>query len=280
MTGNSTDYTTGYVTANGLSLHYYRANNRTPNNPKPPLILLHGVTDNGLCWARTADALAEDWDVILPDARGHGLSDKPDTGYSPADHVADVIGLIAALGLDRPAVLGHSMGGEITATIAATIPGQIRAVVLEDPPWSAQEMTREERLAIIPDWRAGLVRMQAQSREDLFAQIREEAPGWHESEYGPWVDAKRQLTLNVLQYIEANRASWRELLPRITCPLLLVHAEVDRGGIVTPPLAEEIAARPNVEAVFIPDAGHSIRRDQYEAYLAAVRDFLGRYTTV
>ena len=67
----------GMVEANGIRQHYYRT-----GGDRRTLILLHGFTDNGLSWARVARALERDYDVVMVDARGHGLSDGPETGYS------------------------------------------------------------------------------------------------------------------------------------------------------------------------------------------------------
>lgn len=58
--------------------------------------MLHGLTANGACWAAVAHALEEDYDVIMPDARGHGKSSAPDDGYRYEDHANDVVGLIEA----------------------------------------------------------------------------------------------------------------------------------------------------------------------------------------
>jgi pimeloyl-ACP methyl ester carboxylesterase len=84
------------------------------------------------------------------DARGHGYSDKPDGPYDLATHVADLVGLIRALGLEKPVLMGHSMGGGTVALAAATHPDLARAVILEDP---ADMLARLEPLgeAIIPD---------------------------------------------------------------------------------------------------------------------------------
>src|SRR5688572_12373589 len=118
-----------FVEANGIRLHYTRT-----GGDGPPLVLAHGVTDNGLCWTPVAEALAPEYDVIMADARGHGRSDAPEHGYTPADQAADLAGLIAALGLGRPILLGHSMGAITTLVLAGTYPQLPRAILLEDPP--------------------------------------------------------------------------------------------------------------------------------------------------
>jgi pimeloyl-ACP methyl ester carboxylesterase len=93
---------------NRINMHYIR----TGGN-KPPLILLHGLMGNGACWTPVALALEKEYDVIMPDARGHGESSVPKYGYSYEDHAKDVEGFIEALELSAPILIGHSMGGMI-----------------------------------------------------------------------------------------------------------------------------------------------------------------------
>ena len=70
------EWVSASVMANGIRVHYTQT-----GGGLPPLILLHGITDNGLCWTRVARTLEEEWDLSMPDARGHGLSEAPDTGH-------------------------------------------------------------------------------------------------------------------------------------------------------------------------------------------------------
>ncbi|MEJ7654220.1 MAG: alpha/beta hydrolase [Chloroflexia bacterium] len=111
------DWRSEYVVVGGIRLHYTRT-----GGSKPPLVLAHGVTDDGLCWTPVAQALAAEYDVVMLDARGHGLSDAPEHGYGPAQQAGDLAGVIAALGLERPAVLGHSMGAATTLVAAGLYP--------------------------------------------------------------------------------------------------------------------------------------------------------------
>ena len=117
----------GDIEANGIRLHYTRT-----GGAKPPLVLAHGFSDDGLCRTPVADALASDYDVIMVDARGHGRSDAPEQGYGPIEHAADLHGVITGLGLQRPAVLGHSMGGATTLVLAGTYPEVPGAILVED----------------------------------------------------------------------------------------------------------------------------------------------------
>src|SRR5690349_11761221 len=122
------EWTSGDVVANGIRIHYYRT-----GGTKPPLILSHGATDDGLCWTPVTRALEDRYDVIMPDARGHGLSDAPDDGYTSAERAKDLAGLIEALGLERAIVGGHSMGAGTTFRLTVDRPDLVRAAILEDP---------------------------------------------------------------------------------------------------------------------------------------------------
>src|SRR5215471_18623922 len=121
-------WTTGVSEANGVEIHYVRT-----GGPKPPLVLLHGLMGNGACWTPLARALEGEYDVLMPDARGHGKSSTPPRGYRYDDHASDVMALIRSLGLASPIVLGHSMGGMTAAVVASQVAGVVRAVILVDP---------------------------------------------------------------------------------------------------------------------------------------------------
>ena len=109
------------VTVDGAQFHYYR----TGDGSKPALVLAHGFSDNGMCWLPVARDLEADYDVVLPDARGHGKSPRVQPGER-VDHAADLAGIIQALGLERPVVGGHSMGGS-TASVLACAPSRAGA---------------------------------------------------------------------------------------------------------------------------------------------------------
>src|SRR5262245_2639096 len=113
---------TGDVTANGIKIHYTRT-----GGDRPPVVLNHGSTDNGRCWTPVAKALEADYDVVMPDARGHGMSDAPEGGYDVATRAADLAAFVEALGLARPVVGGHSMGASTTLLFAARYPDRLRA---------------------------------------------------------------------------------------------------------------------------------------------------------
>src|SRR3546814_14035619 len=79
----------------------------------------------------------------MPDARGHGNSSAPLHGYRYEDHASDVIGLIQALRLDMPILLGHSMGGMTAAVVANKAAKATRGVVLVDPTFMSPQRQRD-----------------------------------------------------------------------------------------------------------------------------------------
>jgi N-formylmaleamate deformylase len=266
------EWFSGDVVANGIKIHYHR----TGGN-KPPVVLAHGITDNGLCWMRLARALEDEYDLIMFDARGHGLSDAPETGYAPKDHVADIAGLVRALGPERPALIGHSMGAGNVALAVATYPGLARCAALEDPPWRTA-YDSEERAAMVEAWRADVVAKKSWTRERLVAEARVSSPSWAEVEWGPWADAKLQVSPAVFDWVDpqASPTAWRDAVRKIACPTLVVTADPALGAIVSPEVVQEaVRLNPRLQVAHIPGAGHSIRREQFELYVEAVKGFLG-----
>ena len=123
-----------YVYANGVRLHYYRAaTTENGSTEKQPLVMVHGITDNGLCWTTLALKLQEDHDIYMLDARGHGLSD-PFTASDDGDTlVKDVVAAIEALELRKPILIGHSMGAHTVMRLGAEYPDLAKAVIMLDP---------------------------------------------------------------------------------------------------------------------------------------------------
>ena len=273
-----TDWLSGDVIANGIKIHYYRT-----GGDKPPLVLSHGFTDSGLCWTRAAKALEGDYDVIMPDARGHGLSDAPQSGYADEDRAADLAGLIEALSLDKPALMGHSMGASTTAMTAVQYPDRVGCAVLEDPPWfdgdspwdrASQGLSPEERKAQADKHIAQITEQKSKTLQEIASFGREQSPTWDEIEFGPWAESKQQLSPNVV-LTTTVRTDWSEIVPGLQCPTLLVIGDPEQHSIVTAELAEKAKEmNPLIQVVQLEGAGHNIRREQFEGFVQAVTTFL------
>lgn len=115
-----------FTQTNGISLHYL-------DHPgdEPTLIVLHGLTAN----AHFFDGLAASSlpnRLLAVDLRGRGQSDKPEAGYSMADHAADILGLMDNLGLAQAILVGHSFGGLLACYLAARHPQRVAKCIIMD----------------------------------------------------------------------------------------------------------------------------------------------------
>ncbi|NQU70972.1 MAG: alpha/beta fold hydrolase [Rhodospirillales bacterium] len=97
----------------------------------PPVVILHGLFGSGRNWAGIAKQLAASHRVYLVDARNHGESPWADT-MTYAEMAQDVADFIAAENLDRPVVIGHSMGGKIAMTLALSHGDRLGGLVVMD----------------------------------------------------------------------------------------------------------------------------------------------------
>jgi pimeloyl-ACP methyl ester carboxylesterase len=96
------------------------------------ILCVHGLTANCRCWDGIASALSPRHRVWAMDLRGRGFSDKPSSGYSIDHHCRDIRALLSDLGIERVALLGHSLGAYISLAYAAGHPEQVDRLVLID----------------------------------------------------------------------------------------------------------------------------------------------------
>lgn len=270
----------GHIDSNGVSLRYFRAPSDTAS-PKPPLVFVHGFTDCALYFARAAEAFAKDWDVVAYDARGHGLSDRVGTNFDDEKRVADLLAVVTQLGLDRPAMIGHSMGGSTIAKFAAEYPDRTRGVVLEDPAWfeptdaelAASVDVRAQRTAAWLEW---IVAIQTKSSDEAIAMRTNDEPAWNPVDIALSTDGRLQIDVAVFGPFLPAWSPWRERVVAFSCPaLLLLGDRADRGAIITEALAVEAAAsNPLLRWHQVAGAGHHIRYDQFPTYLDVVGKFL------
>jgi N-formylmaleamate deformylase len=267
-------YFEGNIGVNGINIHYYRT-----GEGKPPFVLLHGATDNGLCWTPVAELLADNYDVVMPDAQGHGLSGRLDKDYTHLKNATQTVALIQELNISKPLIMGHSMGAGTAVHIAAEYPSLPRAIILEDPAWSAPETIpsrdEEKREKYGEEFIKALAGYGKRTREELIAECRKENPLWSEAEIAPWAEAKLQFDPEFVSQLQVKRTSYIELVPKIQCPALLIISD---GGLVTAEVASNATklweSHHPFQWVQIKGAGHNIRREQFEAYCEKLFGFL------
>jgi len=263
-------WTDGYVTANGIRLHYWRT-----GGAKPVLVMAHGSSDDALCWTNLAKELTDRYDVIMFDARGHGLSDPPTAADAVDVQVEDLNGLIKALKLEKPILMGHSMGSASVAWFAAKYPDVPRAVILEDPALvrpAAPPAATGAAAPSIEDRRAQLLARNNMSEAELVAGCMKSSPKWGQSECEIWAPSKRRHHPDTVRVNNALRPPMRELLPKITAPTLILKA--DAQGELRAQNEEVAKLLPKGRLVHIAGAGHNVRRENKAQTLEVLNAFL------
>jgi N-formylmaleamate deformylase len=262
-------FTSNTIQANGITHHYYRS-----GGDKRPLVLMHGFTDDGACWFPFAEPLTQDYDVIMPDARAHGQSARvAGIGFSNEALADDAAAFIQALALDRPAVMGHSMGAFNAMITAAKYPDLIRCLMLEDPPLLPPpgEGAAAARRPDLREWGNNLHRMQETPLEDLIADDQQRSPRWSDAELRLSAESKYRVDADVFE-AHAPMPPWELFMQRVQCPVLLLYGDTT---FIDDTIAQEAASLWKTgQAVKIAQAGHCIHRDNLADSLQAAQTFL------
>jgi N-formylmaleamate deformylase len=232
----------------GGQLHWYR------KGRGPVLVLAHGMSDNAMCWRRVADALTSHFDVVAYDAPSHGKSSDGRYGVG-----VDFIAIVEGLELGPVLGIGHSMGAATVAAALAARPELFRAAVLEDPGW------------MTPARMAEVMKMAQEARANATALSREEYAPADPIDAADWRESKTQYRPNEAMTGAVFRAPWQDTVRGFSRPVLLAWGT---SGLVTgDTVAEARSLFPDLRDVQF-DAGHNIRREAYEPFVAAVRTFL------
>lgn len=260
-----TRWTTENCEINGINIRYLR----TGGN-KPSVVLLHGLTTNGACWIPLAQELEADYDVVMPDARGHGNSSAPNQGYCYDNLATDVLNLIEVLRLATPVLIGHSMGGMTAAVAASRNPKQLRGLVLADPTFLTPQRQKE---VYESDVAAQHRRILDRSIEDFLVETRTRHSHRSSELIELFAQARFQTCIHAFEVLKPPNPDYMQLINIIDIPSLLVIGGV--GGVVSPIVAAELAGlNQHLKIVQITETGHGIPYDQPERFSAVVKAFL------
>lgn len=264
---------------NGLDLHFLDHG----GGASVPAVALHGFALNCHSFDEVAPALSDRLHWYALDQRGHGRSDRAaELGDYSRDHMADDIrAFITAQALDRPVVLGHSMGGMNAMTFAARHPDLLRALVLIDVgPGVSVDGARQVQQFVAGPYELDSLeawvdlthqyypfRSKEGIRKRLEVSLRETAEG----KMAKMFDERfRQADF---RGVADGRSGIWETARALTVPTLLLHGE--NSPVLKREQAEEFAAAvPAVQLVTIAEAGHSVAGDQPAAFIEAVSAFL------
>ncbi|HEY3992880.1 MAG TPA: alpha/beta hydrolase, partial [Ktedonobacteraceae bacterium] len=244
----------------------------------PAAVLVHGITSSAQSWVRVGPALADRYRVYAFDMRGHGESIHPAPGaYSLRQTANDTAAFIAALGLERPLLIGHSWGGATALVLASGAWSQepvpaFSQVILEDPAANFGWGDPEKRAA-------NYIKDIGRSPEELRPEIIANSPSWTSADVEGKIDAMQKVTREAVisVFTDAGReGDILPFLPRITAPVLLMRADANMGTVLN--AANWERARQflpaHSRAVEIAGATHNIHRSKFPEFMQAVHDFL------
>ncbi|MGW8777631.1 alpha/beta fold hydrolase [Streptomyces sp. NPDC055796] len=232
-----------------------------------PLLALHGHLSEGASFTALAGALGPEWRVIAPDQRGHGDSDRA-TDYTRAGYVADLRALVDHLGLDRFAVLGHSLGAFNAFHLAAELPHRVEALVNLDTA-AAIAPTPASPLSFVLSFP-----YTAATREDLLAALGPMAPMLGGA-LRPLPEGGWRLPFHPQDTVTSENAvhgdHWEQWLAT-DCPALLLRGTSSQ--VLGADHAADMTARRHRTTHTALDADHFLQLRDPEGVHAAVRSFL------
>jgi pimeloyl-ACP methyl ester carboxylesterase len=269
---------TGFEHVNGVRLSY-RHWTGPSHAQHPSVILLHGVLQSGEGMRHLAEQLSLDREVLVPDLRGRGESDRPHEGYDPPMMAGDVAGLIDRLGIERPALIGRLHGGLVAYHLAALRPELACGVVLGD---ANPEVTADRALqalaavSALPPAFASLADATRFYEEGLGLppdRARHDIPS--DLEAMPDGGYRWRHDLDIVRQIEAAaipRSDW-DVLAQLRCPVLILRGQ--RGEIRPETTERMLATIPRARAQTIYGASHDVFLGPgSEQTLAAIQLFL------
>ena len=136
-----------------IDLHGHRVIYRVAGSG-PPVVLIHGMLNSSSHWRAVALNLASDYTVIAPDLIGHGDSAAPRGDYSLGAHAASIRDLLAAIGIDRATIVGHSLGGGVAMQFFYQFPQRTERLVLISCGGLGHEVSPVLRTAALPGFSA------------------------------------------------------------------------------------------------------------------------------
>ncbi|MFI1103849.1 alpha/beta fold hydrolase [Streptomyces melanogenes] len=257
-----------YVTVNGVKLFH------TDTGAGKPVLFLHGWGTSGQVWDAQVADLAPDHRVVTVDCRGCGRSEHPPTGNTARTNVEDILALIAHLGLEKPLLVGSSLGAAFALETALRAPEHVAGVVSISGPgyWPSQGMAGDLR---------SLVSSLATDRAATVA-------GWVPKWFGPAapVDLVRRTVRQILEsshfvdelLTDALSHDPREAVTGMTVPVTYLHGRDD------PQIPLEVsrtlaALTPYGSFHVIEQAGHMAHQEQPAAVDSLIRAALDPVAT-
>lgn len=287
----------GFVYNNGIRIHYYHA---VPAPGKPVMVMVHGVTDNGLCWTTLTWKLQHDYDIYMLDARGHGLSDPFTTNDDGGTLIKDVVGFVEAMKFNKPILVGHSMGAATVMRVGAEYPDLAKTIIMLDPGLprkdkagfppppekrreaptkvvqKEEEKSKQLSINMFGDPET-LVKQNNYKFEDLVEKGKRDNPKWDIVDIKYWALSKKQYHGAYSQETwKAMHGTMRteEALSKIKVPAMILKADTSPEGRKAN--ESTVEGMPNVKLVHVDGAAHNLHHDELERTVKEIDGFLDK----
>jgi esterase len=219
------------ILANGLRLHILTWGDAS----NPPVLILHGGGLNAHSWDLIAQYLSGYYYVVVPDQRGHGLSEwSAPMNYTSDDYASDSAAIIQQLSLVKPVVVGTSMGGVNALTLAAQHRAGLSGLILIDVPLHSKQSPERSELATLMQGERTfpslleLAQWVARVRGTTGSSEISPSIIWNSMRTpdGEWTwryDQRYRANKTIWKTVSSSRTSLRKLLPKIICPTLVMR---------------------------------------------------------
>jgi pimeloyl-ACP methyl ester carboxylesterase len=237
-----------------------------------PVICQHGIWDNWKYWMELVPDGPGSFSgrpLLMVDLRGHGDSDKPETGYGWDEYTADIVALVNELGYDQVTLAGHSLGSIISLLVAAEMPERVESLLLEDPPLPMRPTS------------ADVFRTLLDLKQRSFETVVDEFMAWR-----PWItrddaEASARRLVNTADGVLREAAEGRLAggsIPnptvRIDAPVLVIQAGIEDQRAFGKDGPELLSATmPNLTIETVPGTSHNVLREQPLAYRQILAEF-------
>ncbi len=236
-----------------------------------PVVFSHGAGADHVMFDAQRDHLrALGYRAVTWDLRGHGLSRPAGAPFTAERAIADLRALIGHLRLDRPVLVGQSLGGNLSQALVRRHPELCRALVVIGSTWNTARLSARDHL-LLKVAAPSLSMIPAGRLPELMADDCAVTPAAR-------ADVRRAFSqLTKREFVEVWRATVSLLDPapgyRTPVPLCLIRGEQDRTGNIATAMPRWAAAE-GVEEIVVPGAGHIANQDAPEAVNAAIETFL------
>lgn len=244
----------------------------------PLMLFFHGITANSGTMAPLAARFSDRFTTVAVDQRGHGLSDKPASGYEADDFADDIAGLIRALDRGPAILVGHSLGSRNSVVCAAKYPDLVRSVVaidftpyIETEVFDALEARVNAGAQIFESREAVEAYLAARYPNIPAPAIRIRAETGYETVEGglrPWASPEA-----MAQTVVGLRADLTQAYREVRKPVLLVRGEVSKL-VSAEALAKTSRLRPDLPVVVVPGADHYVNEVSPDVTAQAIANFI------